>query len=60
MSEPIHKAVSAADLSGMTCRKSRHSGQLGKCVQPAALPVGAVVIHHSRDPGGLALTFSQD
>jgi hypothetical protein len=50
----------AADLAGVTWRKSRHSGQLGNCVQTAALPGGEIAIGNSSDPGGPALIFSRN
>ncbi len=60
MSQPIRNGMSASDLAGVTWRKSRHSGQLGNCVETAALDGGAVAMRNSRDPRGPALIFSRD
>jgi hypothetical protein len=51
MSESVRNGVSAVGLAGVTWRKSRHSGQLGNCVEAAALDSsGEVAIRNSRDP----------
>ena len=50
----------AAGLAGVTWRKSRHSGQLGNCVETAALAAGEVAMRNSRDPGGPVLIFTRD
>jgi Domain of unknown function (DUF397) len=60
ISQPIHNGMPAADLAWMTWRKSRHSGQLGNCVETAALPGGEVAVRNSPDPGGPASIFSRD
>ncbi|HEY6422689.1 MAG TPA: DUF397 domain-containing protein [Pseudonocardiaceae bacterium] len=60
MSQPVRNGMSAAGLGGVTWRKSRHSGQLGNCVEAAALDSGAVAMRNSREPGGPALIFSRD
>lgn len=60
MSQMIRNGMPASGLAGMTWRKSRHSGQLGNCVEAAALPGGEVAMRNSRDPGGPALIFSRD
>lgn len=60
MSQPIHNGMPAAGLAGVTWRKSRHSGQLGNCVETAALAAGEVAMRNSRDPGGPALIFTRD
>lgn len=59
MSQLIHNGMSAADLAGVTWRKSRHSGQLGNCVETAALGGGEIAMRNSRDPGGPALIFNR-
>ncbi|MGH3763754.1 MAG: DUF397 domain-containing protein [Pseudonocardiaceae bacterium] len=51
--------MSAADLVGVTWRKSRYSGQLGNCVETAALDSGEVAIRNSRFPSGPALIFTR-
>jgi hypothetical protein len=60
MSQPIRNGMPAADLAGVPWRKSRRSGQLGNCVETAALPGGQVAMRNSRDPGGPALIFRRD
>lgn len=60
MSQSIRNGMPAADLTGVTWRKSRYSGQLGNCVETAALDGGHVAMRNSRDPGGPALIFSRD
>ena len=53
--QPVHNGMPAADLAGVTWRKSRHNGQLGNGVETAALPGGEVALRNSRDSGGPAL-----
>jgi hypothetical protein len=60
MSEPVVNGMPAAGLAGVTWRKSRHSGQLGNCVEAAVLGGGEVALRNSRDPGGPALIFTRD
>ncbi|MDQ2790951.1 MAG: DUF397 domain-containing protein [Pseudonocardiales bacterium] len=60
MSESVRNGISAADLAGVTWRKSRHSGQLGNCVETAALAGGDVAVRNSRHPSGPALIFTRD
>jgi hypothetical protein len=61
MSQLVRNGMSAADLAGVTWRKSRHSGQLGNCVEAAALNSGDVAVRNSRHPsGGPALIFTRD
>ncbi|MDQ2879772.1 MAG: DUF397 domain-containing protein [Actinomycetota bacterium] len=60
MSESVRNGISAADLAGVTWRKSRHSGQLGNCVETAALADGDVAVRNSRYPSGPALIFTRD
>ncbi len=60
MPKPIRNATSAARLAAVTWRKSTHSGQLGNCVEAAALDRGEVALRNSRFPSGPALIFSRD
>jgi Domain of unknown function (DUF397) len=60
MSEAVRNGISATDLAGVTWRKSRHSGQLGNCVESAPLDSGDVAVRNSRHPGGPALIFTRD
>lgn len=60
MSESVRNGMSAADLAGVTWRKSRHSGQLGNCVETATLDGGDVAMRNSRHPSGPALIFTRD
>ena len=60
MSQLVCNGMSAADLAGVTWRKSRHSGQLGNCVEAAALNSGDVAVRNSRHPSGPALIFTRD
>jgi hypothetical protein len=60
MFESVRNGMSAADLAGVTWRKSRHSGQLGNCVETAALAGGDVAMRNSRHPSGAALIFTRD
>ena len=59
MPQPIRNGMPAAELAGVTWRKSRHSGQLGNCVETAALAGGEVAMRNSRYPDGPALIFSR-
>jgi hypothetical protein len=60
MSLPVHNGMSAAGLTGVTWRKSRHSGQLGNCVEAAVLDNGKIAMRNSRYPSGPALIFTRD
>ncbi|MFY9807062.1 MAG: DUF397 domain-containing protein [Pseudonocardiaceae bacterium] len=60
MSQSVLNGMSATDLAGVTWRKSRHSGQLGNCVEAAALDGGGVAVRNSRHPSGPALIFTRD
>jgi hypothetical protein len=60
MSESVHNGMSATELAGVVWRKSRHSGQLGNCVEAAVLEGGDVAMRNSRYPGGPALIFTRD
>jgi hypothetical protein len=59
MFESVRNGMSAADLAGVTWRKSRYSGQLGNCVETAALDSGDVAMRNSRHPSGAALIFTR-
>jgi hypothetical protein len=60
MSQPVNNGMPAAALLGATRRKSRHSGQLGNCVETAVLPGGEVAMRNARDSGSSKLIFSWD
>ncbi|MDQ4010424.1 MAG: DUF397 domain-containing protein [Actinomycetota bacterium] len=60
MSKPIRNGTSATRLAGVTWRKSRHSGQIGNCVETAALDGGEIALRNSRYPSGPALVFTRD
>jgi hypothetical protein len=60
MSESAHNGMSATELGGVVWRKSRHSGQLGNCVEAAVLDGGDVAMRNSRYPSGPALIFTRD
>jgi hypothetical protein len=60
MSQSVRNGMSAADLAGVTWRKSRRSGQLGNCVEAAVLDSGDVAVRNSRHPGGPALIFTRE
>lgn len=60
MPKGIRNGVSAARITGAVWRKSKHSGQLGNCVEAAVLNGGDVALRNSRFPTGPALVFSRD
>lgn len=60
MSQPVRNGMSAAELDRVAWLKSRHSGQLGNCVEAAVLAGGDVAMRNSRDPHGPALIFTRD
>ncbi|MDQ3900272.1 MAG: DUF397 domain-containing protein [Actinomycetota bacterium] len=60
MSQPIPQRYAGCGPRLGDGRKSRHSGQLGNCVQTAALPGGEVAMRNSHDPGGPTSIFSRD
>ncbi len=60
MSKPIRNGTSATRLAGVTWRKSRYSGQIGNCVETAALDGGEIALRNSRYPSGPALVFTRD
>jgi hypothetical protein len=49
---------SADRFDGAQWRKSSLSGQLGNCVEVAALDGGEVAVRNSRHPSGPALVFT--
>jgi hypothetical protein len=56
----LRNGMSAASLTGVTWRKSTRSGQIGNCVEAAALISGDIAIRNSRHPNGPALIFTRD
>jgi len=46
------------DLSGLSWRKSKRSGQTGNCVEVAYFDTG-VAVRDSKNPTGPALVFTQ-
>ncbi|HVE97160.1 MAG TPA: DUF397 domain-containing protein [Pseudonocardiaceae bacterium] len=60
MSNSIGNGTSATRLAGVNWRKSRHSGQIGNCVETAALDSGEIALRNSRYPSGPALIFTRD
>ncbi len=55
----VRNGMPAADLPGVTWRKSRRSGpQGGNCVEVARLADGQVAVRNSRHPAGPALVFT--
>ncbi len=54
-----YNGMSAADLSGVTWRKSRRSNSSGNCVEMAKLTDGQVAVRNSRFPEGPALVYTR-
>ena len=55
----IVNGVPAAELQGVTWRKSRRSNPSGNCVECAVLPGDAgIAVRNSRDPEGPALIYT--
>ena len=55
----IVNGVPAAELKGVTWRKSRRSNPSGNCVECAVLPDHAgIAVRNSRDPEGPALIYT--
>ncbi len=51
--------MSAAGLAGVAWRRSLRCGQLGNCVEAAALGGDDVAMRNSRHPSGPALIFTR-
>lgn len=60
MAQLVRNGIPAARLAGVTWRKSSRSGQIGCCVEVAALATGDVAMRNSRYPTGPALVFTRD
>ncbi|HEX2288857.1 MAG TPA: DUF397 domain-containing protein [Pseudonocardiaceae bacterium] len=60
MLNSVCNGTSATRLTGVTWRKSKHSGQIGNCVETASLDSGEVAVRNSRYPSGPALIFTRD
>ncbi|WP_037571100.1 DUF397 domain-containing protein [Phaeacidiphilus oryzae] len=54
-----YNGMSAAEISGVTWQKSRHSNSQGQCVELARLPGGDVAVRNSRFPEGPALVYTR-
>ncbi|MGH3773570.1 MAG: DUF397 domain-containing protein [Pseudonocardiaceae bacterium] len=59
MSQLVRNGMSAAGLTEVAWRKSVRCGQLGNCVEAAALGSGGVAMRNSRHPSGPALIFTR-
>jgi hypothetical protein len=59
MTDRIANGMSADLLTGVSWRKSSHSGALGNCVVVALLPSGEVAVRNSRFPEGPALVYTR-
>ena len=60
MSPMVQNGMSATGLAGVRWRKSARCGQLGNCVEAAAVSADAVAVRNSRHPSGPALIFTRD
>lgn len=60
MTEQVFNGTSAGCLTGVSWRKSRHSGANGNCVEVAALRNGDIAMRNSRYPEGPALVYTRD
>lgn len=60
MAERFVNGMSAELLTGVTWRKSKHSGALGNCVEVAKLASGEIAVRNSRFPDGAALVYTID
>ncbi|WP_340560243.1 DUF397 domain-containing protein [Streptomyces sp. GSL17-111] len=56
--QQAYNGMAAADLSGVSWQKSRHSNSQGTCVEFAKLPSGDVAVRNSRFPEGPALVYT--
>ncbi len=54
----VENGVSAAEIDGVTWKKSVASVGAGECVEAAGLPSGGVALRNSRHPSGPALVFT--
>jgi hypothetical protein len=54
-----YNGMPAAELTGITWQKSRHSNPNGECVEVAVLPGGEIAVRNSRFPGGPALVYTR-
>jgi hypothetical protein len=55
-----YNGMPAADLAGVSWRKSGRSNSTGNCVELAELPDGSVAVRNSRFPEGPALIYTRD
>jgi len=53
-----YNGMPAAELAGVTWRKSRRSNSSGNCVEMASLSDGQVAVRNSRFPDGPALVYT--
>jgi hypothetical protein len=60
MAVRILNGMSANLLSGVSWRKSRHSGAVGNCVEVATLETGEIAMRNSRFPAGPALVYTRE
>lgn len=58
MRNAIHSGMSAALLTEVMWRKSRHSGATGNCMELARLDGGHIAVRNSRFPEGPALVLT--
>jgi Domain of unknown function (DUF397) len=59
MEQRFLNGMSAAELPGVTWRKSAHSGAVGNCVEVARLAGGDIAVRNSRFPEGPALIYTK-
>jgi hypothetical protein len=58
--QDIHNGISAAELVGVSWKKSQRSNSQGACVEIARLDSATIAMRNSRDPRGTALVYSAD